>query len=885
MDFVSAWERDDFVHLIERKDTGDIITRRVPARWTMFIDGVDDEDRAELGRDPRVVGVNVAGDYTRIDFATRWGRREILDALDKANAKGAGVGIYEADVGPIRRLLSDEARIQIDPNPRLGFMDLETDSRKTFAEMKRGHARILSWAVANSDQEMWSEVLDEDSDAAEVALLKSIIGVLTQFDCVLAWNGSGFDFEVLESRCEVLGVNFPHQRWTWLDHLQVFKKYNMHSDGGGEQKSSFKLGHVAMYLLGEGKDEFDASKTWEAWEAGGEERERLLKYNEKDTLLLPRIEAATGFLSLHLAVCHICRLFPDTESLNATAQGDGFLLRLGDEHGFRWATKRRIESGPKFKGAYVMEPTKLGAIDSVHVADFAGLYPSIMRTFNMSPDTKVNPKEWTDPDPATDAVCKLPNRNTFFETSRDGMFRIALNELVEKRAEYTAAMKAETPGTEKHSHFKRLSGAFKIVANSFFWITGSPFSRFFDVEIAEGVTQTGRWLLEQVIAASKDAGLDPFYGDTDSVFVQGDGEKFREVVVQLNTEWADRLKPFGIIDEHHIDLDFEKSFKRLIMVSAKRYAGRFEMYKGKASAPDASHEVKGLEFKRGDTIRLAREFQSEVVTELLRDELPEVQEMMERVAKWKAHVLEDELPLADFIITQSLSKPLNEYKSRFTKDSCEKCGHDFGTSLPEGPEKCRKCKTERKKVSPPAHVRIALEMRERGITLDGRVAYVIGAPDSEKSKDKKIRPMLATDPDVYEKIDRNYYWDQRVNPAVARVLDRVYPGIPWADSSADVRERRKGSAIERNRGKIDDLPLFAAPAGVTIQIETEEPSRLIMEALRAAVEAHPGTAPVVLEIRPEGAVVEYPTGLSVARTPAARAALERVVKKNQISGF
>lgn len=950
-DLVSAWTEDRSVILVQRAGD-DVVIRRVPASWTFFATGLDSSDRATLGRDPKVTGVRQEGIYTRIDCKNRWARKDVIEALMKAAAcnPDAGIELLESDVMPITRLLSDVGSLDVDPDPRLGFFDLETDSRMSFATMLAGGARILSWCLCDSAGRHTEAVLGEDTDDSERELLAGFFEAAWRFDCLLAWSGDGFDFPVIQARAEALGVRFrtrtiPWQRWTWLDHLEVFKKYNMHSDGGGEQKASFKLDHVATYLLGEGKTDFDSSKTWEAWVAGGESRAQLLAYNVQDTCLLPRIEEKTGFLGLHLAVCHICRIFPDTKSLGASAQGDGFMLRLGTEHGYRWASKTFFGSdAPEpFKGAYVMEPTRLGAIDSVHVCDFAGLYPSIMRTFNMSPDTKVTgeraerlTKEHTarlfpggDPFAQVSGeiavlepgVCQLPNRSTWFQSDRDGMFRIALNRLVAKRAEYQKAMKAETPGTPEHERAKRLQGAFKIVANSFYGITGSPWSRFFDPEIAEGVTQTGRWLLESVIAEAKTRSLDPFYGDTDSVFIAGDVADMNDLVAHMNRTWPERLAPWGIDGDHYIDLDFEKTFKRLILISAKRYAGSFETYKGKKAAKDAPPEVKGLEYKRGDTIRLARAMQTEIVGMLLKDgPLPDQDDLQVVVERWRQAVLHGPLELADLTVSQSLSKSVDDYVTRFASAKCMApgCGHNFGDAAKDGVRKCPKCHAKRATVGDPAHVRVAKLMIERGTPLreGDRVSYVVVGSDDG------IEAIPASDPDALERADRIYYWENRIYPASGRVLEKVYENSHWGESKGDHKDRRKEAAGQLRldlgpptrrkvqagtpppeapappaRRKVESGNPEAGPkprrrktspgtAEIVVTLRDEGDAarhKRAMEAVRAAIEAHPGSHPVVLKLSLQDAAVDVPTGMSVAKTGAARAALERVAA--EVSGF
>lgn len=890
-ELVAGWSHKGRVHLVERR--GDQVTiRTAPARWSMFVEGLLDEEIDKLARDSRVKSItNDGDDRVRIDFKNRWGRREIEEALEGyAEKHERELSILEADVNPVRRVLSDVPALEISPTPRLGYFDLEGDSRHPIRVQLEGTTRILSWALGDIDG-VEGLVLEADDDEAERELLRAFFAAAQRFDVLLAWYGDGYDFEALQARALHLGVisaERPEEwhRWCWLDHLECFKKYNLNSDDGGEAKASYALDHVAGYLLGEGKIGFDASKTWEAWSGGPESRQALLDYNIRDVELLPRIEEKTGFVDLHLAVCHICRVFPDSNSLRATQQGDGFLLRLGDEHGYRWATKKHRELDDAFEGAFVMAPTRTGAIDNVHVCDFSGLYPSIIRTWNMSPDTKIDlAGAWgthvddsdfgieKNVEPSGDdlraaAVCKLPGRDTFFRTDTDGMFRIALDTLVAKRAEYQAEMKRHTPGTPEHGRAKKLQAAFKIVANSFYGIMGSPYSRFFDREIAEGVTLTGQWLLHRVIEEAKNRGLDPFYGDTDSVFVAGDEADMRELVAHMNATWSDRIAELGIDRDapNQIDLDFEKTFARIILISAKRYAGRFLMYKGKAAKPDAKPEVKGLEFKRGDTIRLAREMQYEIVNALLAPgPLPPSSKARAIVARWKTKLLEEELEPDAVVLSQSLSKALSAYVDPYTKPACDHCGYTFARKLDaSGPPKCPECGTERKRRSAPRHIRVARELAEQGVDVKegDRIRYlIVETPPDSKGK-MASEPAQVSD-EAFERIDRAYYWD-RTYKASARVLEKVYPTEQWEETSAEKRERKKARARVYNRGKINDLPLFSELDNLDAGTGTTEAPRCVSSATKGPRQAPERERPHTCHI--PGCDVEVPSKMLMCRS-------------------
>lgn len=795
----------------------------MPAKWSAFFSGLDETDRLALQRTREVVGLSVRGKYTRVDFRNKWARKDVVFRLGQfiEGQRAAGnleAAVLEADVNPLRRFMSDHGTVSVSATPRIAWFDLETDSRCSFFDaVENGRARILCWSLTTLEdgtaRTIATGILEADTDLAERALIEELLVACRDYDVLCAWSGSGFDFPVLEKRASALRAR-PNgrppcwQRWCFLDCLEVLKKYNAHGHESGEEKTSFKLNAIAQALLGEGKKDFDVVRTWESWAAGGEERMRLLEYNVQDALLMPKIEAKTGYIALHIAVCAVTRCFPDDSSLKATQQADGFLLRLGEIHNYRWPTKQHVENPGEYPGAFVMEPSLTGIVENVHVADFASLYPSIIRSWNISPETVLY-KLQTDPEAGSS---RLPYTELVkFSNARRGMLPLALDELVMRRSEYSRKQDAAEPGSSQWERYKRLSGAYKIVANSFYGVMGSSYTRYFSSTAAEAVTQTGAWLIKHVGAVSSTVGLHMLYGDTDSCFVTGDYETFNQVVVDLNASWGSLVKDLGC-QNCFVKLEFEKSFSRIVLVSKKRYIGRYQVYKGKPVAV-RKIEIKGLEYKRGDTLKLARDMQKELIDLLLGDEVPKLDVVRAFVAKWKTRILEEPLTIEDIVVSQSV-KNLDEYAERFTTARCSgaakkmKCSYTYSSTSVRSDSltKCPRCGTERKRQTQPAHVRVAKILAERGeeIRSGTRVEYLIVSDEGQS-----VDPIPARDPGALERISRMYYWLHRIYPGVARVLESAFPGAGWTETSAEKRQRRKAAAIERNRGVIDDLPLFA----------------------------------------------------------------------------
>jgi len=750
-------DREENYYVLLYRDENDRVCQvRRQCEWSVYFRKHDIDTHGfyrKLRDSYHVSHLAEEGDYYRIGFRAQ-DKRYMFCFDDGGPCKKLGFQAFEADLDPIRRFFSDSgAHIA---RPRRVYLDIETDSRCAIQTVKDGNARVLCWTLVSQDgKRIIHDVLNVDSDEDEVRLLRHLWQELEAFDHVVAWMSpmrDEFDFDVIKARSARLGIRIEHRRWVWLDHLKVYKKMNMQAAESGDEKRSFKLQNIAMAELGEGKDDFDGRKTWEAWVAGGDERKRMQRYNIKDAVLLQKLEAKTGYIELFVTVCEVCRLFPNSASLAPMQQMDGFLLRLAVERGQHFGSRdpnKKEEDEKKFKGAWVMEPKRKGILRNVHVCDFASLYPSIILTWNMSPDTIVGHTEKSESIPPE--CCRAPTTGITFSTKTEGILVGALKTILRMRAEWDKKKSACAPGTPEWHDADRRSKALKVLANSFYGLLGNTFSRFHDESIAESITQTGVWLLQLTLKEAEEKfKMFPLYGDTDSGFVMDTSvEAFRGFVEHMNKNvYPAVLKEQGCI-ANHISLAYEKAFDRLVFVSAKRYIGSYSHYKGKAATKDSKPEIKGLEYKRGDALKLARELQAEVIDMLVgglktskheepTEKLEDYHVVLDRL---RSHVIHDTLPLEEVVLSKSISKSLKEY-----------------------PEQ-----------GAPAHVRVARMLKDRGYAIGKgqRVEYVVTNGDASPME------VIAADDYTGEQADRFYLWENLLYPPTQRLLESAFPDHDW----------------------------------------------------------------------------------------------------------
>lgn len=860
MKYLNAFEDRErgLLVFLFRDNNGTLKKREIEASYSAFIDKSKcDSDLMNAlfratGKNLPIRKITESKNYYRIDWHSWFDRKEAVGPGGGFIRRG--VQTFEGDVHPLRRFMSDND-IEI-ATPHRGYLDIETDSRVPFD--RKGEARILSWCLCDENETVIdSMVLDADTDEAEKKLVAKFWQCAEKYDQLIAWNGDFFDFIVLQARAQYLNIPVKFKRWLYLDHLVLFRRLNTASESG-EEKQSYKLGDIASAVLGETKDDFNSRHTWQAWVAGGESRERLLKYNIKDVLLLCRLERKTGYIKLFQTLCEVSHGFCETLFLNPSRQLDGYMLKLGSQRDLHFPTRvfddeNEDDDNDPYAGAYVIHPEEnAGILKGVHVCDFASLYPSIMLTWNMSPETK---------EITTGSYCKSPSTGVRFSNIEGAILPTALRELIRLRKEWNDKKANAAPGTQDWYDADRRSTAYKVAANSFYGVVGSTYSRYYDRQIAESVTQNGQWLIKKTIEQTQRRGWKAVYGDTDSVFITGctKGE-FSDFVDWCNsTYYPEILKQCGCV-YNNIKLAYEKQFDWLVFTAAKRYVGIYLHYKGKEATINSKPEVKGLEFKRGDTLQLARRFQEDII-KLFCGKVDDPAIYTQVVERCMYRILNEPLNREDVQMSKGISKPLDQYASQ---------------SLPQ--------------------VRIAKILLERGeqISTGTKVQYIV--------TDSTVTPQqIIPAEDWTGECDRYYLWESLVYPPSLRLLAAIFP------NKKDVFEKYERARPKKTRGEripeknerngqvsmFPDITASKLPPTVDLSgvvtvapkqtrggpfvIEIDESKTRIMGQLKELFLKYPGNRKVVIECKLKSSVVILDVPITISVSPEFKHQLEQLL--------
>jgi DNA polymerase elongation subunit (family B) len=226
-----------------------------------------------------------------------------------------------------------------------------------------------------------------------------------------------------------------------------------------------------------------------------------------------------------------------------------------------------------------------------------------------------------------------------------------------------------------------------------------------------------------------------------------------------------------------LKIEHEKGHELMLVIAKKNYAARYAHYKGQAPDASTKPEVKGLEYKRGDTSRLARAFQAEILDVLLGGGIlgprrPEVcldvPTFRAIVLRWREKILDGELARDEVMLSKRLTQPVKAYAVKMKKD---------GTRAAQAP-----------------HVEVARRLIDRGIHIaEGtKIDYYVADGSTSPARVEWAGDWDGT-------FDRFHLWENVVYPAALRVLDAAFPD-PWWDGQHKARPKKSARVLPGQLG-------------------------------------------------------------------------------------
>ena len=394
----------DVVQVVERID-GKRQFKEIPAKYTFYY------------KDAR-------GKFTSI-FGEKL-ERVVCSTSKKFNTEKkihGHKGLYESDVNVIFKTFAEN----YDPNevPKLNivFFDIETDFNKDmgFAEPNDPfnpitaislHCNWLNTTIClaigpktmsfDEAQVVTNKFENTILFKTEKELLEAFLDLIDDADILSGWNSEGFDIPYMVNRvAKVMSKSHTRRFCLWnkmprerrferygaeqqtfdligrihLDYMELYRKYTYH------EMHSYSLDAIGEYELGDRKVEYDGTLD----QLYNNDFEKFIAYSRQDVELLVKLDTKLQFIDLANVLAHSNTVLLPT-TMGAVAQTDQAIINEAHRQGLIVPDKRYDRDTTQAAGAYVANPKK-GMHKWVGSIDLNSLYPSILRSGNMSTET------------------------------------------------------------------------------------------------------------------------------------------------------------------------------------------------------------------------------------------------------------------------------------------------------------------------------------------------------------------------------------------------------------------------------------------------------------------------------------------------------------------
>ena len=407
----------------------------------------------------------------------------------------------------------------------------------------------------------------------EKQLLKTFMEVWAELepDIVTGWNVESFDMAYLINRIWKL-FNWdtatklsPHnlltsREWFYmgqkkqiaynisgvatLDYLQMYKKFTYIT------RETYRLDHIAEVELGKKKIDYSEFGAMHLFYRN--DYQKFLEYNIRDCELVEALDDKLQLMDLLVTMAYSAKC-NFTDVFGSVRYWDLLIYNFLKKKGMIPPPKKGKQDS-RIVGAYVKEP-QVGQHKWVMSFDLNSLYPHLIMQYNMSPDThlpnkfnqdiSVNKLLEGEVDITSLTTSTVTPNGAMFSTKRQGFLPELLeemydervltkNKMIQHRKELEKTAKDDTTTKRKLEYAITAENnnqmAAKIALNSCYGALGNQYFRYFNRDIAEGITTAGQLSIKWVEKAvntymNKLLETDEDYViaiDTDSIYVTFD---------------------------------------------------------------------------------------------------------------------------------------------------------------------------------------------------------------------------------------------------------------------------------------------------------------------------------------------------------------------------
>ncbi len=595
--------------------------------------------------------------------------------------------LHESDVPPTTRFLVDQYTDsdEVSEGHRKIFFDIEVEVTDGFPDVMKANNVITSIALYDFlTEKYYTYVFDakkrlqsytKDNQFVEVydteyeMLNKFFQKYLEIKPTILSgWNSDYFDIPYLYNRAvNVLGVSVANllspisqvfynefkKRYviagvSCLDYLSLYRKFSF------SQQSSYRLDYIGEVEVGMKKVSYEGTLN-DLYE---NDLQTFIDYNIRDVKILVELDKKLNLIEISRGIAHLGHI-PYEEVFMSSRYLEGailvYLKKLGIVAPNKPPRPKKFLDD-KFAGAYVQSP-QAGKHDWVYDLDITSMYPSVIRSLNISPETKLGKVEgWDAEEFLKKGLTKtytmnnnkekeigkftngelenylitnkisIASNGVMYRTDKQGLIPALLTKWFNERVEMRKLVKKynEEGNKELEDYFDRRQYIQKIILNSLYGVLGLSVFRFYDLDNAEATTLTGQALIKFSKKITnhfynKELGDNDdyvIYIDTDSIFASAiplikkrfPKDKLSEAMMTqrilevcgevqdyLNQSYNYFAKKFLNLDEHVFDIKQEVIAKSGLFITKKRYGLRI--------INDAGRKVNKIHVKGLDTVR------------------------------------------------------------------------------------------------------------------------------------------------------------------------------------------------------------------------------------------------------------------------------------------
>ena len=615
--------------------------------------------------------------------------------------------LFESDLPPETRVLTDLYLTEdnVSGGHKVMFFDIEVSMENGVPKIDDPNNEITSIAYYDSSVDEYVVlVVDKNGthanrnvDNVNMFFYRSELDLLYAFldqyeaigpTIITGWNSDYFDVPYLYNRIrQQCGPNtagrlspigklkYSNFRRKWmiagvsgLDYMDLYKKFTY------TQLPNYRLDTVGRMEVGMGKIEYEGSLD----ELFRNDLDKFIEYNLQDVRILVEMDKKLKLIELVRGICHIghvqyedyCYSSKFLEGTIVTYLHRKGIIVTNKPAGGRELMNERMESDEEgFAGAYVKEPNA-GLYEWVYSLDLQSLYPSIIMSLNISPETKIGfvtnwdiskhmneqLDEYLIRGTSDEEVVRLP-RDKFIKYMNNEKLMISSNgvlyngngmgiipEVLDKwfaeRVEYKNLMKKykNEGNAEMAEFYDRRQHIQKIFLNSLYGVLGLPIFRFFDLDNALAVTATGQDVIKKSAEFVNNLYWNRLntnedyctYIDTDSLYFSAmplmpentNGKEFtiklaRAVEKKLNEYYSIMSDELFFCKNHRFYIKGESVETTGIWIAKKRYAMNVVYDLESNLDVDNKMKVKGLDVVRSSFPPAFRDFMKGMMKDVL----------------------------------------------------------------------------------------------------------------------------------------------------------------------------------------------------------------------------------------------------------------------------